>query len=325
MGQKYQQLNEAERCEIWQLRLNGLTGAAIGRLIGRDKGTISREMRRNVLPKGGYVPISAHRLSLVRRHTRRKSKIGRSSLLLEAVHDGLLAMERTPEQIAGRLELDHCKRMISVESIYRYIYSAEGRKLSLHKYLARAKRKRGHRTGKARNSRIPNRISIHERPENIAGRQDFGHWEGDLMAFSKPGHNNLVLVERKTRFTLAARQTDKKAQTISGSIKAFQAPWPTATFASITYDNGTEFTRHGELAGKAYFCDPHSPWQKGTVENTIGRLRRDLPRSVKPEDYSKDDFDDIIYAHNNTPRKCLGFKTPAEAFLTELNIVALDL
>jgi transposase, IS30 family len=325
MEQIYQQLSEAERGEIWRLHFSGASGSHIGRVIGRNKSTVSRELTRNILPKGGYTPIVAQRMCLARRHRKRRCKIERSSLLYEAVHDGLLAMERTPEQIAGRLEHEHCKRMISTESIYRYIYSAEGRKHGLHKYLTRAKAKRGHRVRRGTKSLIPNRISIHERPHSIALREEFGHWECDLMAFSKPGFNNLVLTERKTRFILARRQNNKTAATITASIKSFQEPWKAQMFHSITYDNGCEFTNHGDVNGKAYFCDTHSPWQKGTVENTIGRLRRDLPRSIQKKDYSDHDFEDIIFMHNNKPRKCLGFRTPNEAFLIEFNTVALAL
>jgi IS30 family transposase len=90
-------------------------------------------------------------------------------------------------------------------------------------------------------------------------------------------------------------------------------------------NNCSELTNHGDVNGGAYFCDAHSPWQKGTVENTIGRLRRDMPRKTCRQDYSVADFDDIIFMHNNTPRKCLSFKTSTEAFLTEFNHVALGL
>jgi transposase, IS30 family len=181
MEQRYKQLSEAERCEIWRLRSAGASGAHIGRMIGRDKSTITRELQRNALPKSGYVPVSARLMCLARRERKRRCKIERSSLLLNAGHDGLLAMERTPEQIAGRLELEHCRRMISTESIYRYVYSAQGRKHGLHKYLPRAKPKRGHRARRGTKSLIPNRISIHERPQSIASREEFGHWPFGLL------------------------------------------------------------------------------------------------------------------------------------------------
>ena len=324
MERHYTQLDEHERIEIHRLRADGVSQNQIGRDLGRNRGTISRELVRN-RSTGGYVPVSAHKLSLVRRHQKRLEKIERLSLLRDAVHNGLLAMEYSPEQIAGRLKQEQCAHSISVESIYRYSYSDYGRAAGLHRYLPRAKPKRGRRVKRPNSGLIPNRISIHDRPEAINRRESFGHWEGDLMAFSKPGQNVVVVVERTTRFTLSNRQGDKTAATTIASIKGFQGNWPKEMFQSITFDNGAEFFRHGELKGKTYFCDAHSPWQKGTVENTIGRLRRNLPKSTKPQDYSDEDFDDIINTLNHTPRKCLGFKTPAEEFLIHFNAVALGL
>ena len=319
METKYGQLTESERCEIFRLRSAGISHSEIGRMIGRDKGTISRELRRNALPKSGYAPLSAERIALARRRRKRKSKIERSSQLLETVRDQLIAMGRSPEQIAGRLKLEQGKPVISHESIYRFVHGEEGRKEKLHRYLPQAKAKRGRRARRGNKSLIPNRISIHDRPAVIGDRREFGHWEGDLMAFSRPGQNNVVLTERKSRYILAARQPEKTAATATASLNSLLRDLPDQAKRSITFDNGGEFVGHASLGLKTYFCDPHSPWQKGGVENAIGRLRRDLPRSTTPTDYSPADFHDIIAAHNDTPRKCLGFRTPAEAILSEIN------
>ena len=115
MGTKYEQLTESERCEIQRLRADGLSRTEIGRMIGRNKGTISRELRRNALPRGEYLPVSAERIALSRRYQKRRSKIERSSWLLETVRDQLIAMGRSPEQIAGRLELEQGQPIISHE------------------------------------------------------------------------------------------------------------------------------------------------------------------------------------------------------------------
>jgi IS30 family transposase len=319
MGTEYGQLTEGERCEIFRLYASGISQAEIGRMIGRDKGTISRELRRNALPRGDYLPVSAERIALSRRHQRRKSKIERSSWLLEVVRDQLIAMGRSPEQIAGRLELEQGKPVISHESIYRFAHSKEGRQENLHRYLPRAKAKRGRRAKRRGKPLIPNRVSIHDRPDVVAARQEFGHWEGDLMAFSRPGQNNVVLAERKSRYILAARMPDKTAATTTASMENLLSLLPEQAKRSITFDNGGEFASHASLGLLTFFCDPRSPWQKGTVENSIGRLRRDLPRSTTPTDYTEADFHDIIASHNETPRKCLGFKTPAEVLLSEIN------
>jgi len=135
MGTKYGQLTESERCEIFRLRSAGISCSEIGRLIGRDKGTISRELRRNALPKSGYAPLSAERIAFARRRRRRKSKIERSSQLLETVRDQLIAMGRSPEQIAGRLKLEQGKPVISHKSIYRFIHGEEGHMEKLHRIV----------------------------------------------------------------------------------------------------------------------------------------------------------------------------------------------
>ena len=144
MERHYTQLDEHERIEIHRLRADGVSQNQIGRDLGRSGGTISRELVRN-RSTGGYVPVSAHKVSLVRRHQKRLEKIERLNPLRDAVHNGLLAMEYSPEQIAGRLKQEQCAHSISVESIYRYIYSDYGRAAGLHRYLPRAKPKRGRR------------------------------------------------------------------------------------------------------------------------------------------------------------------------------------
>jgi len=155
-----------------------MSQSEIARLIGRDKGTISRELRRNALPKTGYTPVTAERMALGRRHRKGKSKIERSSSLREIVHEQLTSLGRSPEQIAGRLKLEQGEPVISHKSIYRFIYSYEGRKEKLHRYLPQAKSKHGRRARKGNGSFIPNRVSIHERPAIINDRSKFGHWEG---------------------------------------------------------------------------------------------------------------------------------------------------
>jgi IS30 family transposase len=319
MGTEYKHLSESERIEIFRLHAGGISLSEIGRMMRRNKGTISRELRRNALPRGDYVPVSAERIALSRRYQKRTGKIERSSWLRDLIVDQLIAMGRSPQQIAGRLEQDEGKPVISHESIYRFVHGKQGRKDNLHRFLTQGKPKRGRRARKGK-SLIPNRVSIHDRPAIVATRQEFGHWEGDLMAFSKPGQNNVVLAERKSRYILAARQPNKTANTTTASLQTLLGTLPEHARRSITFDNGTEFVQHGSLGLETYFCDPHSPWQKGTVENSIGRLRRDLPRSTKQTHYSESDFNDIIEAHNHTPRKCLGYQTPAEALTAEINL-----
>ena len=139
------------------------------------------------------------------------------------------------------------------------------------------------------------------------------------MAFSKYGQNILVAHERKTRFLLLARQPSKRAVHVASRLKAWLAALPERLKRSMTFDNGTEFALHHTLGLPTYFCDTHSPWQKGGVENAIGRMRRPLPRKTDLASLPIRTIQAAVAAYNNTPRKCLGWKTPAEVFYQCLN------
>jgi IS30 family transposase len=142
------------------------------------------------------------------------------------------------------------------------------------------------------------------------------------MSFAIPGQAALVAIERKSRLILAARRPAKAAQLVAEQLCAWLEPLDRRLRRSITFDNGSEFARHliltDELAIRTFFCDPHSPWQKGSIENAIGRLRRALPTKTNLDTIDVELFDAWIAAYNNTPRKCLFFKTPAEVFLTKV-------
>lgn len=326
MGTSYGQLSLKERIEIYRLRADGKSLGFIARALARDKSTISRELQRNSKPShrwgGGYDPLRAQELTQ-RRHARGRSyKLERQPELRKQVFDRL-AMGWSPEQIAGRLTLVEGKAVISHESIYRYIYwRAWSFNENLHRLLPRHKRTRGrHKRKKGGRwaERIHRRVSIAKRPKSVDARNRIGHWEADTMAFSKQQEAVLVLFERRSRFTILQPQKDKSsASTVSimaDELKAF-AP---SKRRSVTMDNGPEFTKHyllnDQLGVKTWFCDPRSPWQKGGVENTIGRLRRFLPRKTDPAKLSYADFVHLNEKHNTTPRKCLGFLTPKEVFL----------
>lgn len=163
------------------------------------------------------------------------------------------------------------------------------------------------------------RRSIDERPADAADRKTQGHWEADYMLFARYGHNILVAHERALRLTLLACPPDRKAQRTAQALAGLIGPWPKAMRSTLTMDNGTEFAEHHRLAEQigihTFFCDPHAPWQKGGIENAIGRLRRYLPRHTDLETLSPNELVAIASPYNNTPRKCLDFLTPAEAYL----------
>jgi IS30 family transposase len=319
MGKHYGQLDLDERIELSRLHEDGKAPSEIARIMGRHRSTITRELKRNSLPKGGYRPASADRITLSRR--RRLSRIERLSPLRDHVDDHL-AMGWSPEQIAGRLRLEGSQHRVSHESIYRYIYRPKVKPKRLYRYLARAKARRGRRYFKQRREPIAGRRSIHERPQAIENREAFGHWEGDLMQFRTQRGNLLTLVERQTGLTLARGLPSKTAEATAASLTGLLSALPAPARRSITFDNGSEFAEHQKLEKDlgmlTYFCDPHSPWQRGSIENANGILRRDLPRKTQFTDYSEQDIQDIVWANNTTPRKRLGYLTPAEAFLNQL-------
>ncbi len=297
----------------------------IARRLGRHRGTIHREVGRNRCIDG-YRPDSAARRAWARKL--RGSRIERSTRLREHVEDRL-AMGWSPEQIAGRMELEEVEHRVSAESIYRHVYSPAGRHAGLVRQLAQRKAKRGRRRRNgARAPSIPNRISIHQRPTKTHLRSEFGHWEGDLMHFRRQRDILLTLQERRSRLTLARRLLSKNAELTASAIAAELGDLPVKARRTITHDNGGEFARHEAVTAatgmRAFFCDPHSPWQRGSIENANGRLRRDLPRKTSLRDYTDDDIDDVIWNLNSTPRKCLGYRTPIEAFAVNLG-VALEM
>ncbi|CAA6603672.1 transposase (fragment) [Rhodospirillaceae bacterium LM-1] len=193
MGTRYDQLDLDDRIEISRLRENGMSFQGIGRLMGRSASTISRELRRNALPKSGYKPASADRMALSRR--RRLSRIERLNPLRTYVGDGL-AMGWSPEQIAGRLRQEGSEHSVGVETIYRFIYRPRVLQEKLYRFLPHAKSCRGRRYFKSRREPLQGRRSIHERPQNAASRSEFGHWEGDLMQFRTQRGNLLTLCGR---------------------------------------------------------------------------------------------------------------------------------
>lgn len=325
MGTNYSHLSLDERCRLRGLMEMGLGTGEIARRLGRHRGTIYREIARNRCVDD-YRPDSADRRAWVRKL--RGSKIQRSIHLRDHVEDRL-AMGWSPEQIAGRMELDTMERAVSTESIYRYVYSPAGRCAGLPRYLAQRKTRRGRRRRNGQQEpAIPNRVSIHHRPAEALSRRVFGHWEGDLMHFRRQSDILLTLQERCSRLTLAERLYSKAAADTATAIIDRLAALPSSAVQTITHDNGGEFAQHdcvkSAIGLQAFFCDPHSPWQRGGIENANGRLRRDLPRKASLCGYTDDDIDSIIWNLNSTPRKCLGFKTPIEAFASHLG-VALEM
>lgn len=333
MGSQYSQLSLKERVTIDLLYRDGQSKRQIARTLGRPASTVCRELNRNSKPtkqwKSGYEPERAHKLALRRRRWDARHKMARQPALQHLVRDRL-AMGWSPEQIAGRLALIHGHTVISHESIYRFIYHRSGQKDYWHRMLPRRKHRRGRpgRRGGSPVNRIKHRVSVHQRSKTASQRLEPGHWEADLMLFRTYGQAILVAHERHSRFTWITRQPSKAAKPVLAKLRRLLAPLPGPMRRSITFDNGTEFALHHKLKTRlgiqTYFCDPYAPWQKGGVENAIARLRRQLPRKSDLAKLKTRQIAQLVDDYNDTPRKCLNYRTPREIYQTSLNRVALQ-
>ena len=189
--------------------------------------------------------------------------------------------------------------------------------------VPRGKSRRGWRGRKGGSSalHIQARIPIAERPAAAQDRSSPGHWEADLMMFARHGQAILALHERASRLLIAMPLNGKASAPIAAMIAGLLGPLPPQLRQTVTFDNGTEFARHHELHAHqiaTFFCDPYAPWQKGGIENAIGRLRRSLPRKADLSLVTQNNFEATIRLYNNTPRKCLDWNTPSEIFWRHL-------
>jgi IS30 family transposase len=320
----YGHLSLEERSTIARLHEAGQSCRQIAAAVDRSASTVSRELKRNGSRKAGYRPAYAGEQAWARRW--RGSRLERKPEL-RALVLGRLGEGQSPEQVTGRLRLEQGRTVISAESIYRFLYAQIRRTddTDWRNYLPRRKYKRGYRRPKKDRSPmnlIEHRVGLDERPAEILTRATGGHWEADLMLFSTPTEVLLVTQERASRLLLVHRQPSKAATPIVEQLQQNFALLPPSLRQSVTFDNGAEFTHHHRLHTtlnmKTYFCDKHAPWQKGGIENAIGRLRRNLPRKSLPSQLTQKCINHVVNRYNHTPRKCLGYKTPAELFLAQL-------
>jgi len=314
------QPNERDKIAIWSE--SGASAREIGRRLGRDHTVINRELKRN--RRGdGYVAIHAQNLATKRNHQPKKKcwwqKQWLYSYVVEKLREGW-----SPEQISGRLRLEHGCQIISHESVYRFIYDPLNKDKKLWQYLTRKQRKRSKKHGRqVQRTRIPNRVSIHLRDKRINKRKQFGHWESDSVigrqTKSKVIHTE---VERKTRYLQAIIINSKSSTDTVEAQKQIFSKLPAKT---VTMDNGTEFVKHqqlNQLGIKTFFADPYCSGQRGTNENTNGLIRRYLPKKTSFENLSQEELDDIVFEINNRPKKVLNFSTPFEALQKSLLIIS---
>lgn len=291
--------------------------------LDRSPSTISREIRRN----GGlraYRAAKADKAAWERAHRPKACKLAKYSELRNAVSIKL-ELEWSPEQISGWLKREYPGNeamQISHETIYKTLFiQARGalkKELQQHLRSRRAIRRSIH-TGKEHDKRgqIPDMVSIRARPASAEDRALPGHWEGDLIA----GSNNsyiATLVERHTRYVMLLKVADRKTETIINALIKHAKRLPDELYKSLAWDRGKELTDHKRFTLATdiavYFCDPSSPWQRGSNENTNGLLRQYFPKGTDLSVYSQDHLDMIARRLNERPRKTLNFETPAERF-----------
>lgn len=309
---------------------------AIARALGRSPSTISRESRRNAPAAPYNCKFAQQRYQRRRRYSRPQPKLAPESTLFEQVCR-LLRRLWSPEQIAGHLATVHGtdqSQRVSHETIYTCIYAQPKgelrRELIACLRMARAKRWPRSR-GTDRRGEIADLLSIHVRPPQINERQFPGHWEGDLIK----GAGNLsavgTLVERSSRLLMLAKLPHPQPATAAHVLQAFSDKLLSIAQPmrqSLTYDRGKEMACHRQLSERTgiavYFCDPHSPWQRGTNENTNGLVRQYLPKGTDLSGYSQEQLDAIADEINNRPRKTLGWASPIEVYREYLDKLTKD-
>lgn len=319
MQNNYTHLSYEERVVIRVMRKEEKSLREISRALDRAPSTVSRELKRNEQFAGTrviYPDYAQMKANGRRRRAYLKPHLKTRSLQRYVI--GRIEQGWSPMVIAGRLKHLGRKVTVSHEAIYQFIYSK--RKDLCDKLVRHHKRrKRFRQSKKFRNKTpIPGRISINERPASIATREQSGHWEGDLMIAGHEQDALQILAERKSRVVFLSKMPDKKAATTSKKIIARLRRLPPSQRKSITYDNGKENVDHQivnrTLGTKSYFADPYASWQKGTVENIIGIVRRTYPKGTSISKISLQELKLLERRLNSTPRKSLQFRTPMEVF-----------
>lgn len=316
-------LSMEERIRIADLLIQGSSVRGIAREIGYDPATVSREIRRHQDKSGAYNPFLAHQKSVQKLARPKLRKIQGNTLLGQYVQ-ARLDLHWSPEQISRSLVKDfpYTKTMrLSHESIYQAIY-VQGRgtlRRELKQVLrtGRAQRKPHKDPNKRRQRYRDPMVNISERPAEVADRAIPGHWEGDLIVGSHNASAIGTLVERTSRFCLLLYLPgDHTAVTVRDAIVAQMQSLPRTLRKSLTWDQGVELALHKKISQKldmaVFFCDPHSPWQRGTNENTNGLLRQYFPKGTDLSVHPPEELKRVAQELNERPRKTLDWLTPAE-------------
>ena len=307
----------------------GKSVRSISKSINRDHRTIQKEVDRNKMKGRPYSAKTAQCLAEKRERNRNKpklQKLGNKGLRQFVVNK--LRQDWSPEQIAGVLKkqppIQLKGKKICLETIYQYVYNGEGRYELLFKHLRRGRNKRLKRWARKPNKiSIPERVSIHERPEEINYKKEPGHWESDTLEGKRSTKVNLsVQYERKYQLARINKIENKTAEETENAIRKSIDTLPLVLWKSITFDNGKEGVNHVKIKKdyciNTFFCDPHKAWQKGGVENLNGLLRQYVPKGADISKLTDDYIDSIENKLNNRPRKSLNYLSPNQALEQEV-------
>jgi len=322
---RYHQFSLLEREKIYGFLEQGGSLRFIGKKLHRSHTSIAREVGRN--RKYGneylgnpYLPCKAQRLADKRAVCqRRKAPLKNPEIFLYVREH--LRKRWSPELIAGRIGIDRPGLSICPETIYQYIYARRTKTWGMHleQYLTLRRKKRMKKFGRSvhRLGKIPEAVSIEKRPKCVLSRKQLGHWETDNVVGKSSDATTLsVTVERKTRYAVLTKLTDRTAKTKAKALIGRLRVFPDHARRSLTADNGLENVYHQQVTQKTgmpvFFCHAYHSWEKGTVENANGRIRRYIPKGISLDDISEETIQRLETILNSTPKKCLRFLTPYE-------------
>lgn len=321
-----------ERELLYGWRKEQVSLREIGRRLGRDHTSLSDELRVNKTGKGKrsheyfsqeYLPGLAHEKAEKRSLKQRQKAPLKEVVVFLYVREHLRSpFFWTPEQITGKLPLDHPGKSISTETIYQYIYSKKAKRYKLWQLLTCQRKKRMKKGGRTvqRSGKIPGTISIDLRPEVVSLRSRGGDWETDNLGGKTTDDTALsVTVERLSRYTILSKLSSRLAVTKKDALVRKLGVFPEHLRLTLTVDNGSENSDHltisEQLSLTMYFCHAYHSWEKGSVENMNKRIRRFIPKGISIDQVSQKKIRQIEWILNNTPRKCLGYLTPQEKML----------
>lgn len=316
---KYTQLSITDRRRLHIFLEMGLSITEIAKKLSRHRSTLYRELTRNQ-EEEFYLPGVAQEKAEARAAEKCPSKLEKNGVIRDYVIRSL-KKGWSPEQISGRMKYHQLTFYACPETIYQFIYKSKNK--DLYNCLAYKKSKRQKRFARKKQLCRYGKIRlITQRPKDIAARKRFGHWEGDTIEFRGTKEKVVTtLVERKSRMVLLIKNNRKYSREVMEKIKEKFASLPEKMCRTITFDQGVEFADYRQLEQenkrKIYYCETHSPWQKGSNENMNGRLRWYLPRETDIAKISQADLDRLAAKMNRCPRRCLGYKTPQELFIQQ--------